>query len=76
MNNEQPTGDIKAVENTLVNHFNSEFAEFAKQILESPPTSAEEINKVSTECLIMSQLGTTIAKTVESLNRLKEGSLV
>ena len=76
MNNEQATNSIKAIENTLINHFNSEFTEFAKKVLESPPTSVEEIEKISTECLIMSQLGRTLEKTIESLNKHKAGDLV
>ena len=76
MNNEQATGNIKEIENTLLNHFNSEFADFAKKVLESPPTSAEEIDKVTTECHIISKLGRTIIETTESLNKLKEGNLL
>lgn len=69
-------GEVSDVEGQLINFFNSRFGEFAKNVLESPPTSIEEIDKIGTACLIMSQLCTEINNSSEKFNKLKEGKLI
>lgn len=76
MNTEQATGNIKEIENTLLNHFNSEFAEFAKTVLESPPTSAKEVKDITSKAMMIYKLGDTIFDTIESLNKLNKGDLL
>ena len=63
------------VEETLVNYFNSQFIEFAKPIIDSPPTSAEEVKDIASKTMIMYQLGDRIFKTTEALKKLNKGEL-
>ena len=63
--------DIKAIEKKLLAKFNSRFADFAKRIMDNPPTSAAAIVNLRTEFSRMYGFTDSIAKTMTSLNELK-----
>ena len=63
--------DIKAIEDKLLAKFNSQFADFAKRVIESPPTSATSVKNIQNELSKMYTFTDNIARTMKSLNELK-----
>ena len=59
--------DIKAVEEKLVNQFNSELLKLAEDVIKSPPT----VNTINSIYNRLSNISTFGWKTVEAINSLK-----